>query len=215
MASAFQGSARQLSPEQYDLLLRETNHRCSNDLQLVVGLLSLQSRNSKSDEVRAAMGDAMQRVAVLARARSALSDDAHSLESALREVCKALHSQAEPRSVEMSLDIAPCAQSLSPSQILIITLVVNELATNAIKHAFESAVSGKISIALREHGPRHIAVIVDDDGIPFPQPSDEPGRRKGLGLDLVIRLVASTGGILLMPSGGSKAFEMRIPHSRI
>lgn len=44
-----------LAPMTTDLLLRETHHRCSNDLQLVVSLLALQSRRATSDETREAL----------------------------------------------------------------------------------------------------------------------------------------------------------------
>jgi two-component sensor histidine kinase len=79
-----------------DLLLRETNHRCSNDLQLVVSLLSLQSRRANSDETRQALADAMERVAVLAASatrptESAIRDDKY------RELC--FGSSAEPPEV--------------------------------------------------------------------------------------------------------------------
>ena len=58
-----------------DLLLRETIHRCSNDLQLVVSLLALQSRRAANPEVREALADAMERVSVLAHARRALHQE--------------------------------------------------------------------------------------------------------------------------------------------
>ena len=48
--------------EDHELLLRETNHRCSNDLQLVVSLLALQSQRATSPEARQALTDAMERV---------------------------------------------------------------------------------------------------------------------------------------------------------
>jgi two-component sensor histidine kinase len=61
-----------------DLLLRETNHRSCNDLQMDVGLLGVQSRRATTAEVREALSDAQQRVAVLARARSVLHSDPQS-----------------------------------------------------------------------------------------------------------------------------------------
>ena len=88
-----------------DLLLRETNHRCSNDLQLVVSLPGLQSRRAATPKVRQALADAMERVAILARARNALyRERPPSLEVALRQVCEALQAQAEPRSILISLE---------------------------------------------------------------------------------------------------------------
>jgi len=195
-------------PAADDLLLRETYHRCSNDLQLVVGLLALQSRRAESAETRQALTDAMERVSVLARSRTALHQQVHhGLGAALREVTEALHSQAEPRSILVSLEVTEDCFTLSPPQVTTLALVVNELATNAIKHAFEAGVAGRISIIVRERDARTVVVLVDDDGLPFP----EPGTAKGLGLGLVRRLVASVGGILIAPRPGSKTFEIRMP----
>lgn len=103
MATALHNGSRDhraLSPDQ-NLLLRETNHRAKNDLQLVVSLLALQSRRAESPETRQALHDAMERVAILTRARAALQQQLlPTLETALRQVCAALHSQAEPRGIE-------------------------------------------------------------------------------------------------------------------
>jgi two-component sensor histidine kinase len=193
-----------------DLLLRETNHRCSNDLQLVVSLLSLQSRRASSDETRQALADAMERVAVLARCRSTLYRDRHlSLEAALRQVCEALHAQAEPRLIRVFLTVAQEVDGLSSTEITTLALVVNELATNAIKHAYEEGKSGDIEITLGSNAGQYVAVIVDDDGLPFPD--SKYAGADGLGLGLSKRLMASIGGLFIMPLLGGKAFELRVP----
>ena len=192
-----------------DLLLRETNHRCSNDLQLVVSLLALQSRRAASVETREALSDAMERVSVLARSRAALNHQSqHSLGAALLQTCEALHAQCEPRSILLSLELATEGRTLSPSQITTLALVVNELATNAIKHAFEADVPGHISIKAHERDGRNIIVIVDDDGLPFPELEGDGTR---LGLGLVKRLVASIDGVFIPPPPGTKTFEIRLP----
>jgi two-component sensor histidine kinase len=192
-----------------DLLLRETNHRCSNDLQLVVSLLALQSRRAASVETREALSDAMERVSVLARSRAALNHQSqHSLGAALLQTCEALHAQCEPRSILLSLELATEGRTLSPSQITTLAFVVNELATNAIKHAFEVDVPGHISIKAHERDARSIVVIVDDDGLPFPELE---GDGTGLGLGLIKRLVASIDGVFISPPPGTKTFEIRLP----
>ena len=212
MATSLNGPSPGYRHPDDDLLLRETNHRCSNDLQMVVSLLALQSGRAKSDETRQALTDAMERVSVLARSRAALQHQKHlTLEAALRQVCEALHAQAEPRSILISCEIAHENHSLSPAQVMTLALTVNELATNAIKHAFAQGKSGSIRISAREDD-RNLTVIVDDDGLPFPEASE--GKNGGLGLGLVKRLVASIGGMLIPPPNGSKVFEIRLPVAR-
>lgn len=193
-----------------ELLLRETNHRCGNDLQLVVSLLALQSRRAANAEVRQALNEAAERVGILARARRAMQRErAPSLEAALRQVCEALHAQAEPRSIVISLRAFQAIEGVHANQITTLALVVNELATNAIKHAFESDMKGgHIHISLDRHAGRDVTITVDDDGLPFP---DAAGAGGGLGIDLVKRLMASIGGLFIPPPAGKKIFELRLP----
>lgn len=193
-----------------DLLLRETNHRCSNDLQLVVSLLALQSQRATNPEARQALTDAMERVSILARARSTMHNDRHpSIEAALRQVCEALHAQAEPRSILVALKVTDTVDGLTPNEVTTIALVANELATNAIKHAYKDGKSGHIRVTLGRTASGDVSVIIDDDGLPFPE-LDRPNPG-GLGLGLAKRLTASIGGIFISPEPQSKAFELRLP----
>jgi len=193
----------------HDLLLRETNHRCSNDLQLVVSLLALQNQRATNFEARQALTDAMERVSILARARSTMhGDQKPSIEAALRQVCEALHAQAEPRSILVSLQVTDDVDGLTQNEVTILALVANELATNAIKHGYKDGKAGHIRITLGRTPGGDVSVIVDDDGLPFPEL--ERSNHSGLGLGLVKRLTASIGGLFIAPEAGSKAFELRV-----
>jgi two-component sensor histidine kinase len=188
------------------LLLRETNHRCSNDLQLVVSLLALQSRRAANPEVRDALTDAMERVSILAHARRALHQERPAtLEVALCHVCDALRAQAEPRSIAVFLEAAE-VNGLPANHITTIALVVNELATNAIKHAFEEGKSGHIRVTITGNRSGETVVHIDDDGLPFPEPGGN-----GLGMGIAKRLMASIGGLFIPPPPGTKVFELRVP----
>jgi two-component sensor histidine kinase len=207
-ASAFMAGN---SGDHYELLLRETNHRCANDLQLVVSLLGLQSRRCTNADARQALAEASDRVAVLARARSAMLTEQHSLKAALQGIGDALESQAEPLSIDVTVDVPPAVDGLVHDEVTTLAIVVNELATNAIKHAFDANAGGHVRIAARPHDSRHVAIIVDDDGLPFPElPERKPD---GLGLELVRQLMVSIGGEIVMPTNASKCFEIRVPIS--
>jgi two-component sensor histidine kinase len=193
-----------------NLLLREINHRFSNDLQLIVSLLAMQSRRAASAEARQVLDDTMERVAIVARARNALSGPRQpSLQSALEQVSEALHAQAEPRGIMIATQFESAIHGLSSAQVMTIALVVNELATNAIKHAFDENTGGRIGVTVGLNNGRDLRVIVEDDGLPFSETRHGDG--SGFGTGLAKRLMASIGGLFIAPPPGSKAFELRVP----
>jgi len=193
--------------EKLELLLRETQHRCSNDLQLVVSLLSLQASRCLLEEARLVLRQTADRVSILARARSALLHEVDvPLEATLQRVCSALESQAEPRAITIVLHCHDGCSGLEHEAVTVIALAVNELATNAIKHAFKTGQAGRITIDAAEN-ERQLIVIVDDDGLPF---AEDPSGT-GLGMDLIRRLIGSLDGVLIAPEANTKRFEMRIP----
>jgi two-component sensor histidine kinase len=191
------------------LLLREFNHRCANDLQMIINLLGLQSRRATSQETRQALIDATERIAIISRARTAFRDHrTQTLVTALEQVCAALHSYAEPLGILITLSANDRVHGLSDTQITILALIVNELATNAIKHAFETDETGQITIIVAQ-GNSALILTVDDDGLPFPEL--ERWQEGGMGLDLVSQLSASIGAAILLPEAGSKRFEISLP----
>lgn len=197
---------------QLALLLQETIHRGSNDLQMVIGLLALQSRRASSQEARQILTDATQRVSILAQARSELfRNNQPTLALALQQVCTALQSQAEPRSILVALKVEQDAVALSPTQITTIALVVNELATNAIKLAFEDGKNGYILVTQKADAEGNVVVLVDDDGLPFPDPHNP--KRGGLGMEISARLMASIGGRFVRPQSRAKVFELHVSTS--
>ncbi|MFK4874043.1 ATP-binding protein [Novosphingobium sp. ZW T3_23] len=140
------------------------------------------------------LADAMERVSILANARRALNQGSPaSLEIALGQVCDALRAQKEPRSIAVSLEVMDVT-GLPETYITTIALVVNELATNAIKHAFEEGMSGHIRVSITEKRGGEAVILVDDDGLPMPEPGES-----GLGMRIAKKLMGSIGGIFILP----------------
>lgn len=188
-----------------DLLLRETRHRCNNDLQLIVSLLLLQARKAQGVEARVLLGEVAEQVAVLARSRSAIATGlASNVNLALREVGDALAIHAQPRGIMLIQEFCDCAGSVSDDAVTTVALVVNELITNALKHGFPTFEGGTIGIRTgREDG--QLLITVHDDGVPFTQ-----GNTNGSGIEITRRLMASIGGSIRFPDQG-KRIELRVP----
>ena len=194
-----------------NLLLRELEHRCANDLQLVVSSLQLQARQAASAEVREALRSAADRIAMLAHARNGFRQRQPSLECALQMVCAALSVQAEPRSILVSLKFEIGPRMLPEAQVTALMLIVNELATNAIKHAFGDG-GGRVTVTALKHGDRHLAIAIEDDGCELLEGVVGGATAgSGMGLDLARRFTDSIGCLLLFPQPRSKRFTILVP----
>ena len=102
--------------------------------------------------------------------------------------------------------------SLSGDAATTVALVVNELVTNSLKHAFRERSAGHVRVTLDSTAADCTIIRVDDDGIPFAVPIEAASReRGGLGLPLARTMLESHGGSLIVPTDGSKCFELRLP----
>ena len=89
-------------------------------------------------------------------------------------------------------------------------LIINELVSNSLKHAFPAGRQGTISVRLAETEPGALSLLVRDDGIGLPT---QPERANGgsLGLQLVDTLARQLRGQVLVNGEGGTAFELRFP----
>jgi two-component sensor histidine kinase len=187
------------SIRQQKMLTEECHHRLLNNLQMIVALLLLQSQKEANREVASRLSAAAERV----RAIAGLHHHLHSMDGTptvdfkpyLARLCRdhSTMSMSEERADQV---IAVDAIELSlPTTIGIpLSLIVNELVTNAIKHG-----RGRIAVTLAPSGKRH-ALSVCNDGAGLPEGFD-PTACKGLGMKLVSSLAAQIGGELRIDRG--------------
>ena len=196
-----------------DAAVREAYHRCANDLQLVVSMLQLTANRSLQLETQETLNEIANRIRILARARGELLRKGRpELSTVLREVCEALQAMAEPNGVLIRLSLDGVSPHLPDATTTATGLVVNELITNSLKHAFKDRAKGEITVTVDGATDEWVIVLVDDDGLPFPASlAGDRGERQPLGLDLARRMLAAQGGMLIAPTGDSKCFEIRVP----
>jgi len=179
--------------QELQLLLQEQRHRIKNDLALLSSLIALQARSQSSPPVRAALESAVSRLHVIAEGQDhlqfAIGDQTVNTQEYLEDVCWRLG--------EALRDIRPVALRVDSEKVILdarqairIGLIVNELATNALKHAFPGDRGGTIQVRLRRR-PTDLMIIVEDNGIGCPEVA-----RSGLGSRLVLMLVQQSGGTM-------------------
>ncbi len=180
------------------LLLDEMNHRVKNSLQMVASLLNLESARA-SAETREKLLSAGARVTAIATIHASLYQDGDvtsvAVDSQLRELCEHLVASTgcDVRGIRIELDVAPLR--LGPDKAISVSIIVNELVTNALKHAFHGREQGVIEVRLTRDGMGGVTLSVRDDGI-GPQGTAERGaqRSSGLGERLIQMSARKLGG---------------------
>lgn len=149
-----------------EVLLREVNHRVGNSLQIIASLLHLQASSSKQEEVKAALTNAMGRVAAVAQVHRRLYTS-HDLKSVtlnqyLESLLEDLRRSAEGNRMSR-LTLRSDAIEIDPDRAVAIGIIVNELVMNAVKYAYPDS-SGPIHVELISRGD-DLQLAIADDGV--------------------------------------------------
>lgn len=196
---------------QRDLLLREVYHRVKNNLQVVDGLLFMRARQLGDPAAKAAMEEIRKRVFALGLVHHQLmgSKDLKTFDvgAFLKELTAHLRADA-PENVGLALDVAPLAVDLDFAVPL--GLLVTELATNALKHAF-SGRAGEISVSLSATSDGEVVLRVADNGVGLPHDFQ---KQKTSGLSIVDGLVRQLGGRIEAIQTKGVCWEAHLPTPR-
>ena len=178
-----------------EALLQDTNHRIGNSLATVSSLLGLQVSRTRSAEVRMALDAAQARVHAIASShrRLRLGADLETisadefLESVLDDL-KTTH--AVGRNVSFHGEFAPV--TINARDATTIGIVLGELITNALKHAFETDQAGTIWAKFARNANGTAVLLVEDDGKGL---SDDGAKSEaGLGAMIIKQLARQFGG---------------------
>jgi two-component sensor histidine kinase len=196
---------RSAQVEERDLLLREIEHRIKNNFLMVSGLVDIQRRRSSNAEVKEALSAVMARIESFARAhrhlyRSANDVGAVPMKGYITELCDAL-SQALTLHGAVTLSSTADDVTMDRDRAVTIGLLINELVTNAAKHAFEGRESGAVTITFRrvDGGWR---LVVQDDGVGI-SAARQSAVKDGLGQRLVEAFARQANGTLATESGAT------------
>jgi two-component sensor histidine kinase/CheY-like chemotaxis protein len=173
-----------------EVLLREVNHRVGNSLQIIASLLHLQANSSTDDDVKAALTNAMGRVAAVAQVHRRLytSHDLNSvlLNQYLDALLEDLRRSAEgERMSRLTLKAEPI--EIDPDRAVAIGIVVNELVMNAVKYAYPDC-AGPIHVELDSKG-EEVVLSIADNGVGIDAKNGDP-RSTGMGQRIVSAMAA-------------------------
>jgi two-component sensor histidine kinase len=172
-----------------EVLLREVNHRVGNSLQIIASLLHLQANSAAQDDVKAALTNAMGRVAAVAQVHRRLYTS-HDLKSVLLNqyldaLLEDLRRSAEGNKMSrLTLKADPI--EIDPDRAVAIGIIVNELVMNAVKYAYPDC-AGPIHVELGAKG-EDLVLSISDDGVGLNGKSDP--RSTGMGQRIVTAMAS-------------------------
>ena len=195
------------SLKEKEVLIQEINHRVKNNMQIISSLLSLQANHTSSDEAAEILKESRGRVKSMAMIHEKLYHNsnlsqlnmAEYLNNLVRDILRS-YSSISSR-VTSNVDVDDIYLNINTA--LPMGLMVNELVSNSIKHAFPEG-EGNISIKLEYDGEKYI-LTVSDNGIGLPEDVD-PFESSSLGLKLVNSLSIQLEGDLSVLRDGETTF---------
>lgn len=187
--------------ERSQTLFRELQHRVANNFQFVAALLRLRKRTLEPDSAGAqALEAAEARLDTMARVHRQLHDPAsleQSLKKYLETLCTNLIKASDTPNVRLTVQ-APQI-TLSVNTLMSVSLIVAELVTNSLKHAFRDRENGAISLEI-ESGKHTCTLMFTDDGPGLPSDFGA-SRAERLGQRILQSLAKQIGGRLTFETG--------------
>jgi len=211
----YEGDLQRLLAQEENLL-RELQHRVKNNLGVIISLLNLQMSRLEEGPARSALADAQARIRSMSSIYERLysKDDMGNIDvgAYLGDLALALLSAyaVVPGRIRLERDFDPLR--LDAARSVPLGLILNELLTNALKHAFPGDREGNVRVGL---GPRGGSMVlsVADDGVGLP-PAFDHSDASGLGFTLVRALVDQLGGLLRVEGAGGTRIEVEFKAER-
>ncbi|GGE10842.1 sensor histidine kinase [Polymorphobacter glacialis] len=207
---------RQLTARLYDQqrnLFAELQHRVANNMAFIAGLLRLQKRRVAREPESAAQAfdEAVTRIDTMGRIHRRLYDPTavgKALAVHLQTVCEELLQATGNTRITCKVEVPD--MQLGLERLVPLSLLVAEVVTNSLKHAFPDGARGTITVTVEPAPEGDRVLVIRDDGIGLPAGHD-PGASRGLGMRIVDGLAAQMGGHISMASEGGAVTRVHLP----
>lgn len=199
-----------------ETLIKESHHRIKNNLATITGLLELQIMKSESDKVREVLSESMNRIQSIASVHEKLYETeglaSISLDIYIKDILEHLENSTDVlgKSSRINMDLSLESITLNTRQAVPLGLILNELVTNAYKHAFDEE-GGTIHISCKsENGT--VYLHFRDNGKGLPEDLDIQAL-ESLGMKLINTLSKQLNADYKFYSDNGTHFEMSFEKS--
>jgi len=197
-----------------DVLLQEVHHRVKNNLQVVTSLLNLQAGAVPDPQLRRIIeesGQRLQAIAFMHEIFHQTSDGGHlEVQAYVRTLLNHLFQvyRLPEQAIRLHLDLA--ALSWDVNQAMTCGLILHELVSNSLTHAFPQGQAGEIFVTLQPEPRGTCTLVVRDTGVGLPQ-GFNIHTTTSLGLRLVSLLVRQLEGTLILARDGGTRMTLTFP----
>jgi PAS domain S-box-containing protein len=199
--------------QEKQVLLQEIHHRVKNNLQLVASLLELRSREMENEAAKSAFNDSIGRI----RSMALLHEKMYSANIVgsvnFAEYVKSLFeplAEAFNKDLPINFVVDSDHFMLDINRAVPLGLILNELLTNSLKHAFSSSESAQIFVKIRTDMNK-VAVTVADNGAGLP-PHINLFNSNSFGFKIVRLLVEQIEGQIRVQNLNGAVFEITLPY---
>jgi PAS domain S-box-containing protein len=199
------------SLKEKEVLLQEIHHRVKNNMTVIFSLLKLQADRVNDEQYREMLSDSMRRIKTMALIHEKLyrSEDLAEINFSdyIKDMVDSMYMSYGIGSHKVTLKKDVGRVALGIDDAIPCGLIVNELVSNSIKHAFPESREGKIKVAIRMNDKDEVELTISDNGIGMPEGLDFR-TTDSLGLSLVNALVKQLQGEIELNK--EKGTEFRI-----
>ena len=198
-----------------EMLLKEVHHRVKNNMQVISALLTLQAAKLSDENVNRAFRDCQNRIKAMALVHETLYKAENLAQISLGQyvtiLARSLFDAYGAHEKKIALSIEADGITLAVDQAVPCGMIINEILTNSLKHAFPNGGPGSINFSARIVAGKVLEMIIEDDGPGIPDDYD-PSTSKSLGIVLVEGLVKNqlSGSVETTTDKGTR-FLIRFP----
>ena len=182
-----------------ETLLKEVHHRVKNNMQIISSLLSLQSRQAHNPETQQVVEECRGRVKTMALIHEKLyrSHNLGSIDFAdyLKDLTNDLSRTRQNENTKMNVNITTDQIFLPIDTAIPCGLIINELVTNALKHAFPNKNPGEVTVDFHKLSDGKLSLSIKDNGRGRP-PDLDINKTETLGLTLITNLAKQLNATL-------------------
>jgi two-component system response regulator len=195
-----------------DILIKEIHHRVKNNMQIITSMLNLQISYNKNSQLRHIITDMQNRIKSMAVIHEGLyrTNDFSDIDLSwgLQKLSNDLlyTYEIDPTRIKLKFDIGALRLGIDAS--LPFSLIINELVSNSLKHAFPNGREGEICISLRKNADNIFTLDVKDNGIGLPDEIDMENINS-MGLFLVKMLIKQIGGTMIVRRGAGTEYVIQ------